>query len=216
MEFTGLSGGFYKVSEWIMRIVYVNFLWMFFTLIGFVILGIMPATIAMFTLIRRWYRQEDFPTFQTYWQVYKQEFINGNKFGIIFGIILYLLYFNLQYLSIISGTYHTIMLFGFSLASLIFVVFLLYFFPVYVHFDLSFREYLRQTLMLGLINFHMVVVMVIVISILYFLFMSVPGLAPFFSIGLPAFFIMAMAQLSFKYMEEKHRKNQETPGASTM
>ena len=35
----GLIGGIYRYSEWIMRLAYINILWILFTLLGLVVFG---------------------------------------------------------------------------------------------------------------------------------------------------------------------------------
>ncbi|WP_416151168.1 YesL family protein [Salipaludibacillus sp. HK11] len=207
MQMNGWAEGFYRISEWVLRIVSVNLLWIFFTLAGLGIFGVMPATIAMFTLIRKWFRKEyEFPVIKTFWQTYRQEFLKANGFGFIIGIFVYILYINLQYLSILSGVYHSIMFFAFTVTSILFIMFSVYFFPVYVHFDLKFSQYFKRTIILALLNLHIFIVMIVGLVGLYFLFMSVPGLLPFFSISVPAFFMMAMVQLSLKHIEWKQKK----------
>ncbi len=75
MELTGLWGAFYRVSLIISKLAYVNVLWILFSLAGLILLGVAPATVALFSVTRAWARKEwDIPVFQTFWSVYKQEF----------------------------------------------------------------------------------------------------------------------------------------------
>ncbi len=75
MQMGGIMGGFYRVSEWIMRFAYVNILWGLFTLAGLVLFGFMPATVAMFTVIRKWLMGEtDIPVFKTFFASFKKRF----------------------------------------------------------------------------------------------------------------------------------------------
>src|SRR5690625_6342583 len=62
---TGPMGGFYTLANWIMRLAYVNILWIAFSLVGIIILGFFPATIGMFTVIRKWIQGDgDIPIFK--------------------------------------------------------------------------------------------------------------------------------------------------------
>src|SRR4051812_27089176 len=99
MEPQGVLGGFYRLSDWIMRLAYVNLLWFSFTLLGGIIFGIMPATIALFAITRKWEmdKEEDFPIFKTFWESYRKDFIKANLLGVFLFIaggivVLYYVY----------------------------------------------------------------------------------------------------------------------------
>ncbi|MFA9556724.1 DUF624 domain-containing protein [Evansella sp. AB-rgal1] len=57
MDNKGLIGNLYRVSEWLIRLAYINILWMLFTIVGLIILGIAPATATVFTIIRKWFME---------------------------------------------------------------------------------------------------------------------------------------------------------------
>ena len=62
-----LANGFYRFCEWVMRLAYLNLLWIGFTLAGAVIFGLAPATAAMFAVTRQWtLGKTDVPVFQTF------------------------------------------------------------------------------------------------------------------------------------------------------
>ncbi|MGY0702716.1 DUF624 domain-containing protein [Bacillus subtilis] len=54
MEHDGSLGRMLRFCEWIMRFAYTNLLWLFFTLLGLGVFGIMPATAALFAVMRKW------------------------------------------------------------------------------------------------------------------------------------------------------------------
>nr|WP_052044317.1 DUF624 domain-containing protein [Alkalihalobacillus alcalophilus] len=57
----------YTISDWIMRLAYINLLWLLFMIIGLFIVGFMPATVAMFTVIRMLLmKEESVPIFKTF------------------------------------------------------------------------------------------------------------------------------------------------------
>src|SRR5690625_6125259 len=77
-----MNSSLYKTLEWITRFAYINLLWIFFTIIGGVLLGFFPATTAMFAIIRDWLQgNNDDPLFIGFWQYYKKEFWKGNRLG---------------------------------------------------------------------------------------------------------------------------------------
>ncbi|MCR6111871.1 YesL family protein [Bacillus sp. A301a_S52] len=207
MEMSGLMGGFLRISEWIMRFAYANLVWLLFTLMGGVILGIFPATIALFTLTRKWLRGEpDTPVFTTCFKTFKQEFFKGNLFALIFAAIAYILFIDIQYLSHVTGNLYTFLLFIFVLVALLFIILFMYIFPVYVHFQLPFIDYLKYALLIGITNLHLTIGTGIMLALFYYLFMLVPGLVPFFSVSVPAYVTMWAATTAFKLLERKREK----------
>lgn len=86
--YTGIMGGFYRISEWIMRFAYVNILWIAFTLIGLVFLGFFPATASLFAVVRKWIQgNNEVPIFSFFWTNYKSSFLKSNILGISIVII---------------------------------------------------------------------------------------------------------------------------------
>ena len=58
---------------------YANALWVLFSLLGLIVLGIAPATVALFSITKDWAKKDwDQPVFQTFWQTYKTEFFRAN------------------------------------------------------------------------------------------------------------------------------------------
>lgn len=83
----GFMRGFYSISEWVLRFAYVNVLWISFNLLGLIVFGFFPATIAMFTVVRKWVLKEtDISVFNTFWFAYKKEFFKGNFLGFIISL----------------------------------------------------------------------------------------------------------------------------------
>lgn len=80
MELNGFVGVLYRTSEWIMRLVYLNLLWIAFSLLGIVLFGFFPATAAMFSVVRKWIMGEtDVRVFKEFWQTYRKEFWKSNR-----------------------------------------------------------------------------------------------------------------------------------------
>lgn len=207
MEMTGLWGGFYRLSEKIMGLVILNLLWIMFTLVGLIFLGLFPATIATFTVIRKWIQKEkDIPIFQTFFSAYKKDFLKGNVIAVILALIFYILYIDLQYLSVINATFYPVMLGVLVLAAAIFVVLTLYIIPVYVHFDLKLVQQFKYAILIGFTNLHVTIPLVAILAGLYYFFMKVPGFGPFFGVSVPAFVVMWFANLSFTILKVKKEK----------
>lgn len=191
MEYSGVMGGLFKLSEWITRLAYVNILWFFFSVLGLFVFGLFPATVAMFTVMRKLVLGEvDIPIFKTFWTTVKKEFVKSNLLGLIvflFGGILYV-NFNIiqETTSNISYLYYPTLV-----LILIFLLTLFYVFPVYVHFDLNIFTALRNSLFLMIVNplatFTMIFGSIIIFIVLDFF----PSLIVFF--GGSAFTLLSMS-----------------------
>ncbi len=59
MVFGGWKGKLYWVVEWITLLAVLQLLWTGLTLLGLVLFGISPATVAMFTTLRKRLQGED-------------------------------------------------------------------------------------------------------------------------------------------------------------
>lgn len=67
---------FQTFSEWLFRLMWTNLLWIGFTILGLGIFGIMPATVAMFTVVRKWQMHE---TEISIWSVFKETYFKEWK-----------------------------------------------------------------------------------------------------------------------------------------
>lgn len=98
MEHDGSLGRMLHFCEWIMRFAYTNLLWLFFTLLGLGVFGIMPATAALFAVMRKWIQgQDNVPVLKTFWQEYKGEFFRSNLLGAVLALIGVIIYIDLAF-----------------------------------------------------------------------------------------------------------------------
>ena len=135
---SGFINGYYTFSVWITRLAYLNFLWVIFTLLGLGLFGIMPATVAMFAVVRKWNMGEkDIAIFKLFWQTYRQEFVKANVFGLILFGLGYILSIEFQIISTQTSLTYLIVRFSILAIALLYVIILLYFFPIFVHFNLK-------------------------------------------------------------------------------
>ncbi len=208
MNFGTLEGKFYRFCEWIMKLAYINVIWVLFTLIGVLFLGFFPATVALFTIVRKWllFHDHTFPIFKTFFKVYKQEFFKANALGSILITIFILLYLDMLYLSNLPANIHTLFSIALSISCILYIVTLLYIFPVYVHYDLNFFQYLKYALLIGIANPLTTSMMLITVGLLCVVFFYLPGIIPFFNINLFALLLMTGALHAFKKVERKQEK----------
>lgn len=80
MREKGMMAMMYGACEAIMKIAWLNTLWVLFTLGGGVVFGWAPSTAAMFTVVRKWLLgRTDAPVFKTFYQTYKKEFFKNKR-----------------------------------------------------------------------------------------------------------------------------------------
>ncbi|MDQ0255882.1 putative membrane protein YesL [Evansella vedderi] len=199
----GIFQGLYSIGDFLLKILYLQLLWVIFTLLGFVILGISPATLSLFIVIRKWLRekQRQISFGKLYWQTYKEEFIKGNILGWGFGLIGYFIIVNILLLKYIDNYFKIVVLVLVIAVAFIFIIMLIYIFPVYAHFKVPYLRYVTLTLIIA-VSFPVHTVGIIVgLFVLYYLFIYVPGLIPFVSVSLVAVFITWVALNAFYKME---------------
>ena len=194
--------GLYTLTEWITRFAYVNLLWIGFSLLGLVVLGISPATLAMFTIIRKWIMGEsEIPVFQTFWNSYKKEFLKGNGLGIVIALLAYIIFIDLSYIKLDTIIQIPLYLITFAIAMTI-----LYIFPVYVHYNVTFFQLFKNAFFIMMMNPLASIMMLIGFVALFFVMKFLPALLFFFGGSLSAGIIMSSCYLAFQRIEKKLQK----------
>ena len=201
----GFVGGFYKISEWIMRLAYINLLWIMFTIMGLGLFGLFPATISMFTVIRKWLMGfDDIPIFKTFWTSYKKEFLKSNLLGLLIMVTGYVLYIDLYFLGRADG-FISVIYYPTFLLSIGFILTICYIFPTFVHFDVSVFQVVKNSFLIMLMNPLSTIMMVIGSIAVYMLMTTLPGLIPIFGGSVLAFVIMWSAFLAFTRIERQRQ-----------
>lgn len=200
----GFVAGYYKGCVLITRLAYVNFLWVLFTMLGLGVFGLMPATAAMFGVVRKWEMKEEINTFSTFLRIYKEEFVKTNLFGIVLFVIGYLLVMEFQILRSQESTIYLIVSFGVLAVFLMYLIILTYFFPVFVHFNLKFIDYMKWPFVIGVVHPLLSIFLFVVIGCgIYMTFVTIPALLFFFGGSVTAYIIMWGAAKTFPKYEMK-------------
>lgn len=188
----GFVAGYYTFCVWLMRLAYLNFLWMLFSVLGLFIFGLMPATTAMFAVVRKWIMgEEDIPIFPTFWGTYRKDFFKTNILGVILFLIGYMLIMEFKILRLQEDSLYIMVSFSVLAILILYVIVLTYFFPIYVHFNLEITDYLKWPFIVGIV--HPILTLFLIVGTLlltYVTFMTIPALLFFFGGSAIAFFIM--------------------------
>ena len=211
MNFDFLQPGstFYNIAEWIQRLVLVNLLWIIFTLPGLVVLGIMPSTAALYSITRSWNRgYTNFPLFKTFWREFKKYFLKANFLGIFMALLGYILYFNINYYQVQSGTMHYFyyLMLAFSF---FYILILLYMFPLLINYELKLRHIFKNALFICVLSPGYTFLILLSLFLLLLTLSLLPALIPFLGVSSLAYINMWGALKSFTKVENKIKSHQK-------
>ena len=195
----------YVFCDWIMKLAYLNVLWIIFSLMGMVVFGMAPATVSVFVLIRKWLQKESVPIFKTFYFNYKKEFLQSNKLFLLFILPAIALYLDFKLLLVSSLLAQILLFLPLLLVSISMMITVLYIFPVYVHYQLKTLEYVKQAFIIALLNIHHTVLFILAIALLSFMFTLFPGVFVFLGIPIIATMLMWGATKSFLRVERKQK-----------
>ncbi|WP_436376167.1 YesL family protein [Cytobacillus sp. BC1816] len=204
-------GKLFTICEWIMKLAYVNLLWFLFTVAGLIVFGFMPATVSLFTIVRKWQmKHTEVPLWDTFLSIYKKEFFKSNLLGFILVICAGFILLDLHFVNGLEGVQQLLFFVPLLIISALYFITLMYLFPVYVHYDLRVTEYLKNSCLLGILNLHLTLILAgsagsIIIMLLYS-----PAFIPFFSAVSITWILMCGGMYSFRKIEarEKHRQRE--------
>ncbi|MFS0615078.1 YesL family protein [Lederbergia ruris] len=202
MQLNGLMKVVYQAGEWVIKLVYANVLWLIFTLLGLGIFGVMPATVGLFTLLRQWIMgNETESALQIYWNSFRHEIFKANLFGLLFLVVGYILRIDIIYFKTSSHfLFQALLIVMFCLGVLYFIT-LLNFFPVYVHFEISFFAYFKYALLIGISQLSSTLMMILGCIVIFCLYWYFSGLIPLLCVSLFSLNLMWFGYRSFKKIE---------------
>ncbi len=200
MELNGIKGKLYNVSQAIMTIAYLNLLWMIFTLLGGIILGIHPSTVALFSALKTWREKSvEAVNFKMYKEFYKREFKRSNLLGIFINILVVLSIYNGLLVYINRFNIHLALIVCYIVSIVLLVVLLIYIYPVYVLFDKKLSDTFTYSIIIGMANPFTTLLILVLVFLL--------GVAIYSTAGLPMFFgVSAISYVIVKYTMDIYHK----------
>lgn len=233
MEWQGLAGGFYRLSEWLIRFLVINLLWVFtalpFSVLAFLFLFgngpyppilfwmalftplfLFPSTAAAFTSARKWViGQEDAPLLRTffkgYWENYRQSFLGGLFYLVAGGILGVNIYFYWHQ----QGVFQ-IFAYVAAILLLLLVLSLPFFFSMMVHVHLKFLLLVKNALFMTVISpFRAVLLLAIYLLILYLSIWYIPVFLLFFTESLLVFISYSFFHKAYLRLVEKRKSADE-------
>lgn len=200
------SNRFYRFLEWIMWMMYLNLLWIAGVLMGLVIVGIFPATLALVVTIREWHMKDDqVKMTQTFFRAWKKHFFAANGIGIVYLLIGYILYVDFYWIVDLQSEFRNIFVVFFFVFAIMFLISLLYVFPAYAHFDTKLLKTIKNATIVGIFSPFLTILMGVILLFLYYLYNLIPGLIPVISVSVVLFSITKLALFAFSHFESKQQ-----------
>ncbi|MFC0560562.1 YesL family protein [Halalkalibacter alkalisediminis] len=204
MRFGGMVGKFHVVTDWVIRFVYVNILWILFSLLGLVLVGFFPATTAMVAIVRKWIMGEyDIPIFKSFLKAFQTDFKRANTLGYILIVIGAVLYIDSQILQQLSNPYWQLLHIPMVIVFVIFAVMVLYIIPLYVHYHLSDLFIIRNALLLVFKHPVMTILLGLSLYGLYVISLNYPAVAVLCGGSATSFIIMRFSIILFEKNEQR-------------
>ncbi|MEH7254035.1 YesL family protein [Neobacillus niacini] len=206
MDTSGFLGSLNKLLEWISRLAFLNLLWISFSLLGLVIFGFFPATVAMFAVARKWMLGDDeLSIFKTFWTAYKREFFKSNLLGIILIAIGLILYIDFKFILHSSNSFVSIFYVPLFIITLIFISMLFYIIPIFVHYDMKMTQVIKNSFFVMIMNPLSTFYMLIGSFGIIFVLSYAPPICILYSGNLLALFIMKPATTAFEKINHKSK-----------
>lgn len=227
-----MMGGFYRISEWIMRLSVINILWVIcaipFFLLGLVLLQsqtgdqvvqtlflmavvspftIFPSTAAMFTVARKWLTgEEDVPLLKTFFRGYKENFLQSMLGGFIYILLGVILYTNFRFYGSQTGVFGVLRFLVLSL-TVVLMISLFHFFSIMTHLHMKWFQIVKNAILITIGNpIRSLSMMVLNVIILYVSFAIFTFLIPFFMGSFIAIVSFWHFNLIFGKLQEKQQE----------
>jgi len=204
----GWKSAFVRFTEWFSRIAYINLLWIGFTLLGLVVFGFIPATVAMFAVMRKWQKGNlNEPVLQSFWNFYRKEFAKSNSTGFVIVIIGYILYADIFILNFDDSLTMQIVKLLLYILAFVYLMILAFFFPVYVHFDMKWYQYLKMVTLMVFAAPLQAVLMLLIGYGMFFVLAKMPILMLFLLGSLISYVWLLIALPTFTRLEQRTSPN---------
>ncbi|MEH7119808.1 DUF624 domain-containing protein [Neobacillus vireti] len=166
-----LDTRFYAVVDRLSNLFILNIFWILSCL---PIVTIVPATTAMFSVVRQWQLHQDTSVVRNYFRYLKENFKQGFMIGLIWMSISVLLYFNYFYLNQDHSGAKFIIIVPLLLISLLFTGTSAYLFSVMSHYEMSWKRAITSSFFMAIANFPITLLMMGVFVLLVVVLMYLP------------------------------------------
>lgn len=185
-----LTNGYFKTGEVALDFFLLNVYWIFFTLVGGVIFGLGPATVAMYGCMKHKISHGDYikKRFELFKSIYKEEFFKFNRVFFLFYFFWFIVYVDFQLLNEFKmGLMGEIVAYVLLFLSMILFLMTLYVFPIYIRYKCKALEYVKRSFILVIGKPKEALISFVMAGLILVLYYNIPGLVPVFGMSLYAF-----------------------------
>lgn len=177
----------------------LNLTWLLLVVLGLGVLGLFPASVALFHRARLWVLgEQDEPMLKDFWHQYKKRFLSANLAGWSFTVIGILLYLNFEVIRAAEGAVPLYMVLPFIVLTTLFVLFVSAIAPVSLHCAECSRDALKKTLFFVLGRLPVALLFPTIIWAVAWLCLVLPAFFLFFSGSVTAYALMWLFVRSFE------------------
>lgn len=199
-----LSKNVYDAADWFVKLVFLQLIFIVFSLMGLIVLGFFPALFAFFAVSRQWFLLKTHEgTFKMFWGYFKTYFKIANLYGYLLSLISVVLGLYVFWFQQIDHLIGSILLFITFLLIIATVIVWIYWIPILVHYDVKGFQVIKTALVIGLLRplytFGVIILMVAV----YYFSLIIPGFIPIVNVSLLIVGWMGITLSAFTKIDEK-------------
>lgn len=202
-----ITGKIFIFSEWVMNLFLLQLYWILGSLVGGIIVGIVPSSIAMFATIRELYNSpEELNILYFFKNEYKKNFKTS-----LFISVLYFLSFSLSYIYSLFLSFTTESWLAYThilmyINLIIIFLFTLYLIPVFIHYEIENKHLVSTTIIILLNSLKWNLPMLFSLLAITLIFIKYAVVFFFFGISLPSFLIFYFTMKAFKDFDRQREK----------
>ncbi|ENH96489.1 hypothetical protein J416_10346 [Gracilibacillus halophilus YIM-C55.5] len=190
--------------RWIIKIAWLNALWIVFTCIGLIVAGVFPATTAALGMARKWNRgQTEVSVLKEYKQLWKENFWQANAVGWIMTVIGGVLFLNYQVLRQLENQIPIIVVFAFYLVIFFYFITLAWVFPMLSHYQTKIWQYVKNAFIIGISKLPYTIGILFGMFVIIYFSLGFPSLLLFGTVSLMAVYIMFVGKLVFNKIDNQ-------------
>jgi uncharacterized membrane protein YesL len=200
-----LESRLYSVLVFISNIFLLNVLWLIFCI---PVITIFPATAAMFGVVRQWMVNKEYRVFQPFFELFKANFKQSLIIGIVWVLLAGFLYLDYT-ISFKMGFMQNIILPVVYILGFITIFISVFLFPTLVHYQLTSRQIVKNSMLFSLSYIPITLLNCIVIALSAVLIYVFP-LSIVFIFSLSSYIIYCLCQFAFNKVDRQKQLKEIT------
>ncbi|MCT2535393.1 YesL family protein [Aquibacillus koreensis] len=200
-----IVGSLERFLRIVVRVAWLNCLWIAFTLMGLVFAGVFPATTAAISVSRKWVQnKEDVSVFQTFKKSYKKEFLKSNIIGIVLTFIAAILFLNYHALLQFGDQMPVVVVFAYYFIILLYSILVIWIFPLLTHYQSSIKNHFKNAFIIGITNLPITLLISLFIFIIIYISLEIPSMFIFCTMSLLAIIVSFLSMRVFEKIDHSN------------